>query len=131
MKIRPQETKLIIVNANDKFGGYPILDVKKGEKYGFTVNPLNRWKKGSFSVSTKGLWLALWRRNSKRFKNANYLELCGTVGKELGYNDFRIGIALNDFEVPSDGPLFFFSNIGLNEYDKCSGNVIIKVQRIQ
>ncbi len=131
MKIRPQETKLIVVNANDKFGGYPILEVNKGEKYDFSINPLNRWKKGALSASTKGFWFWLWGKNSKRIKKANYLELCGTVGKEVGNNDFRIGTSLNEFEVSTDGPLFFFPNIGLNEYDKCSGNIIIKVQRIQ
>ncbi|NNJ54774.1 MAG: hypothetical protein HKP14_01505 [Bacteroidia bacterium] len=131
MKIRPQEKKLIVVNANDKFGGYPILHVQKGEKYNFTVNPLNRWKYGYFSSSTLGIWFSFWKRNLKRNRRARYMELCGTIGKSIGDSDFRIGTNLNEYVVPTNGPLYFFPNIGLEEHERCSGNVVVKVQRIQ
>ena len=129
MTINPQESKLIIVNANDKFGGYPTLRVKRGEQYSFRINPLNRWKLNRLSSSACGLPFVFWKKKKLRLPEANYLELCVCIGKDQEKIVFGIGNIRKNIEIKRDGPLYFFPNISDKDYDKISGTIVVEVLR--
>lgn len=128
-KMEINETQYIYVETTALFGGVPSLEVKKGERYTFRVNPLCKWRRNKIDFSADGTIIPYVSRNNRRYSKARYHSLCATINQNE-FNPFNVGSWLEDKEMKEDGAIHFFPNKSKEDLTTGKGYVIVEVTRV-
>jgi hypothetical protein len=129
MIIGPSESKYVYVDANNLLGGYPNVEVNKGEVYKFKVNPLCRWKRKWTSFNADGALLSIVPSDQRVLHKVPYFKLCGKVGSK-SQQAFPIGMYRENCEIKEDGTLFLCPNRKVNDQKEADGYLIVEVSRV-
>jgi hypothetical protein len=129
MIIEITESKCVYVDPNNLSGGYPNVEVNKGDVYDFKVNELSRWKRKWMSCNADGVLLSIVPSDKRIVQKARYFKLCGKVGRD-SIHGFSIGLYREKCEIKEDGILYLFANRKVDDEVEASGYLIVEITRV-
>tara|TARA_B110000240_G_scaffold64045_1_gene72984 strand:- start:7143 stop:7535 length:393 start_codon:yes stop_codon:yes gene_type:complete len=129
MIIELTESKCVYVDPNNLSGGYPNVEVNKGEVYDFKVNELSRWRRKWISSNADGAFLSFVPSDKRIVQKTRYLKLCGKVGMD-SVQGFPIGLYREKFEIKEDGILYLFANRRVDDEVEASGYLVVEITRV-
>ena len=136
-RLEPGESINVSIEAKLKYN-WSSINVRQGEKYAVSVSAAEKWTDKNIICDAAG-WTSEqlpWYKEglveqfekARRVPNANWFELCGTIGDEED-NLFQIGLE-KIFTATNNGYLYLFANDLSKKYGNNHGSINAVITRV-